>query len=1362
MTKLKPKVKITPENPLEKADSFYEQENYESALKIYQTLLSGEKRNEEAGILQKKIGLCFYKLEKFDEAEKYFETAFSIFNQIKGELDPETLNIASFLGTVYYNNRNYTQSKNIYEYILSVQRRQFKDNESPLLDAIANLAYTCFRAKDFSNAEKLFEEAIFISDKIPDVPLNDINNYKLFLADSLHKSRQYIKAADKLKRYINSELKNESVDDAFLALLYSRLALNLGYIKDKASESVIYFLKSINFLEKLYPDNHSQICEEKLSLAALYRHKLSDDKKSLTVLFEILEELHKHQAQKSAVYFKTLIEIGEIYNSSKKYSEAIGYLNQALVQKTENSRIPDNWKINFLKEIAITELGLNNKSSAREYLSEANLLSQKHFGPKHGNTLAIIKLLKENFPDSNPTKRINDKTSYEGLLNYNKFVRNELRSDLKKRNVRVFISSTFRDMMMERDYLMKNVFPEIKQLCKQYGVAFTEVDLRWGVTNEDVEQGKVIEICLNEIDNSRPYFIGILGERYGWIPDNKVRSKIERTLENFDWLNQDFSNKLSITEMEIQYGVLRNKKMEGNAFFYLRDKKLTPENPDFVERENSHEFEKLQKLKSLLKEQDKFPVRDFDTIKKLGDLIAFDLQKAIIRDSKLDRQISDIEKSRIQQINHIKGHCEFYIPIEENIKKLDEFILGKNNKAVIFSPPGKGKSALLSYWIKEKYKNKKISPILFHFAGANPEYDHIGALRLVILDELITLFNIKNQVDYDNDNIVAEFEKIFNDKNISSDVVIVIDGIERIKHNPIFARLYWLPLKIPENIKLIIATNSQEYFDILLDRDFLEILPEEMNYVQRKKFIVTYLSGFGKKLPENLIRNLLEDEVSDSPLTLKIILNELRIMGKHEDLESELTKYLSSSDTVELFIKVLERIEDDYDSNFPGLISKALSFLSFSKSGLSEHELIDLTNSTRLHWSPVQNSLEKYFSRANEFITINNTDFLAAVRLKYLSDKNIEKEYKTILANYILKSDDSSRKAAELSELLFELRDSKNLAELITDVFVFNHLIQGGIDDLIKYNNLIKEDFDIAELFKNSIKKAKLSENPNADFLEPLRNIAKFFVWILDLDNALYFAEESYKLGILIFGETHPITAKSILLMADIQIHRENKLKAKNLYLKATAAIEKSQYKNRLDLGLVYNKLAGIYFAENKLEKAKKYALKSREFFETNWGKNSVGISNSLILIGTIELKNENYEEAERYTKEALKILETTLGKNHVTYQSNVISLINIYEQKGDDKRELELLIEQEKVFTPRLGEDHMLTKSVKTRMASIYFGSGDFEKAEQLSKELVETAEKYNQLEEDYALVSKDLLVKINEIRNRKTDWESPAILPI
>jgi hypothetical protein len=31
-------------------------------------------------------------------------------------------------------------------------------------------------------------------------------------------------------------------------------------------------------------------------------------------------------------------------------------------------------------------------------------------------------------------------------------------------------------------------------------------------------EGRVLPTCLAEIDRCRPYFIGILGERYGWVP----------------------------------------------------------------------------------------------------------------------------------------------------------------------------------------------------------------------------------------------------------------------------------------------------------------------------------------------------------------------------------------------------------------------------------------------------------------------------------------------------------------------------------------------------------------------------------------------------------------------------------------------------------------------------------------------------------------------------------------------------------------------------------------------------------------------------------------------------------------------------
>jgi len=87
------------------------------------------------------------------------------------------------------------------------------------------------------------------------------------------------------------------------------------------------------------------------------------------------------------------------------------------------------------------------------------------------------------------------------------------------RTVRVFISSTFRDMQAERDWLVKVVFPELRERMALRNLHLVDVDLRWGVTEEEAEQGKVLEIILNEIDHSRPFFIALLGELYGSIAE---------------------------------------------------------------------------------------------------------------------------------------------------------------------------------------------------------------------------------------------------------------------------------------------------------------------------------------------------------------------------------------------------------------------------------------------------------------------------------------------------------------------------------------------------------------------------------------------------------------------------------------------------------------------------------------------------------------------------------------------------------------------------------------------------------------------------------------------------------------------------
>src|ERR1017187_8271710 len=86
------------------------------------------------------------------------------------------------------------------------------------------------------------------------------------------------------------------------------------------------------------------------------------------------------------------------------------------------------------------------------------------------------------------------------------------------REIRVFISSTFRDMMRERDLLVKEVFPGLRRKCAKRFVTFTEVDLRWGITEAQANEGKVLPLCLAEIECSWPYFIGLLVERCCWVP----------------------------------------------------------------------------------------------------------------------------------------------------------------------------------------------------------------------------------------------------------------------------------------------------------------------------------------------------------------------------------------------------------------------------------------------------------------------------------------------------------------------------------------------------------------------------------------------------------------------------------------------------------------------------------------------------------------------------------------------------------------------------------------------------------------------------------------------------------------------------
>jgi len=164
----------------------------------------------------------------------------------------------------------------------------------------------------------------------------------------------------------------------------------------------------------------------------------------------------------------------------------------------------------------------------------------------------------------------------------------------RDRVIRVFISSTFHDMQDERDILIKKIFPQLRKLCEERAVTWTEVDLRWGITTEESAEGKVLPLCLVEIQRCRPYFIGLLGERYGWVPDSIPADLLESQL----WLNEHLEH--SVTELEILHGVFSEEQMHGQAYFYFRDPKYLESVPDgkrqdFISRISSQRVMKHQR-----------------------------------------------------------------------------------------------------------------------------------------------------------------------------------------------------------------------------------------------------------------------------------------------------------------------------------------------------------------------------------------------------------------------------------------------------------------------------------------------------------------------------------------------------------------------------------------------------------------------------------------------------------------------------------------------------------------------------------------------------------------------------------------------
>ena len=123
-----------------------------------------------------------------------------------------------------------------------------------------------------------------------------------------------------------------------------------------------------------------------------------------------------------------------------------------------------------------------------------------------------------------------------------------------------------------------------------------DIDLRWSITEEQAHNDQVLDLCLNQIDECRPFFLGLLGERYGWVPQSLPGGDSKH-----GW-TQHHSGR-SVTELEIRWGVLLKPEMRDHGIFFFRNPAFMADVPEAKKAEMSAEGPESAAKQQRLKEE---------------------------------------------------------------------------------------------------------------------------------------------------------------------------------------------------------------------------------------------------------------------------------------------------------------------------------------------------------------------------------------------------------------------------------------------------------------------------------------------------------------------------------------------------------------------------------------------------------------------------------------------------------------------------------------------------------------------------------------------------------------------------------------
>lgn len=573
-----------------------------------------------------------------------------------------------------------------------------------------------------------------------------------------------------------------------------------------------------------------------------------------------------------------------------------------------------------------------------------------------------------------------------------------LHTDLERRVVKVFISSTFQDMQRERDYLMTHIFPRLVHEARLRGVLLLPVDLRWGITEEESRSGKVLEICLQEIDNASPFFIGILGDRYGWCPTGEELDRNPRLSRRFPWMADDIASGLSVTEMEIQYGTLRRNKTVNAAFYFKGTAYSNNWFDKLLANADAMTDDKLTLLRRKIYDDHRYPVTTYSEVEQLGDAVERDMRAYLDRYFPLG-ELNEKELRGLELQDRCLRLCEDYMVVDANFDALDNFWSDADARTLLIEgAEGSGRTAMVVNWLKNR--GLLDDNAWLHDAGGSGTLVGEGAF---VSDSLVWL----HPMSFDNGShsFVDDFPQILEAHFESSRPKLIVYSHGSLnKGKPLDS----------DALKVIGMLGDERFADTKLiftdNGDWLAALDGIANVWHhqmlmpdkecRADFVTAYLARFCKKLQPHQVNRIATWAEHQTMQSLKLLLHDLVLFGSYEELDDRITYLTSANSAEELCSLLLQGFEKQYGRK---LVAYTLGYAALSPQGLPEEQLVLLGNSGHFSVAFDETQVRRFvrnciaLEHAHGRVALVDAAMLSAVNQRYLPD---EKKRSKMLRRY--------------------------------------------------------------------------------------------------------------------------------------------------------------------------------------------------------------------------------------------------------------------------------------------------------------------------------------------------------------------------